>query len=66
MASLSYKNSRLVRSLDSKTGARKGFGLDNATEVVSARYFAFVFCCLSSHIFIIAQIRHLLDTECKL
>lgn len=37
MASLSYKNSRLVRSLDTKTGARKGFGLDNATEVVSAR-----------------------------
>ena len=37
MASLNYKNSRLVRSVDSKTGARKGFGIDGITEVVSAR-----------------------------
>lgn len=37
MAALQYKTSRLVRTLDSKTGTRKGFGMDSETEVVSAR-----------------------------
>ncbi|BDA45810.1 probable GTPase HflX [Coccomyxa sp. Obi] len=37
MASLDYKASRLVRSLDTATGQRAGFGEGGATEVVSAR-----------------------------
>ncbi len=38
MASLDYKASRLVRSMDAATGQRAGFGEGEATEVVSARY----------------------------
>ncbi len=37
MASLDYKASRLVRSVDAATGQRAGFGEGGATEVVSAR-----------------------------
>ncbi|CAL8470607.1 g10149 [Coccomyxa elongata] len=37
MASLDYKASRLVRSMDAVTGQRAGFGEGGATEVVSAR-----------------------------
>ncbi|KAL3161798.1 hypothetical protein ABBQ38_008890 [Trebouxia sp. C0009 RCD-2024] len=37
LASLEYRSSRLVRVLDTATGQRLGFGVDGATEVVSAR-----------------------------
>lgn len=38
LAALEYRSSRLVRVLDTATGQRLGFGVDGATEVVSARY----------------------------
>ena len=38
LASLDYKASRLVRSLDAASGQRGGFGEGGLTEVVSARY----------------------------
>ena len=38
MASLKYRSSRLVRSLDTQTGRRMGFGVESDSEVVSARY----------------------------
>ena len=37
LASLDYKASRLVRSLDAASGQRGGFGEGGLTEVVSAR-----------------------------
>lgn len=37
LASLDYKASRLVRSLDAVSGQRGGFGEGGLTEVVSAR-----------------------------
>ncbi|KAL3161447.1 hypothetical protein ABBQ32_010332 [Trebouxia sp. C0010 RCD-2024] len=37
LAALEYRSSRLVRVLDTATGQRLGFGVDGATEVVSAR-----------------------------
>ncbi len=37
LASLDYKASRLVRSLDAASGRRGGFGEGGLTEVVSAR-----------------------------
>lgn len=38
LAALDYKASRLVRSLDSASGQRGGFGEGGLTEVVSARW----------------------------
>lgn len=46
LASLEYRSSRLVRVLDTATGQRLGFGVDGATEVVSARYA----CCGNKHL----------------